>query len=282
MGIDQDRRWRGPKAGVPKRGHLLAYIDTVIKMLLGLKEVRGRSLCVLQGFAGSIRQVFANLPLPHYSTVSRRALDLDVVLPSLRADEPMHLVVDSTGLEVFGEGRWKIRKAGYSKRRWRKGLLAMGTNTGQVCTALLTHQAVGDGDVLSDLPEQIPADRPTDSIGGDGAYDSKPCRAAIGARRARPSLPFRDGAKPWAERRPRTAWRGDVIDALDKSNRREWKASSGYHRRSQAEKLMGRLNALTGNPLGRESVCRPPRPPFVWPCSTAWWRMLRPQSVRVG
>ncbi len=60
----------------------------------------------------------------------------------------------------------------------------------------MTHQDVGDGEVLADLLDQIPADTPIDTIGGDGAYDSKPCHTEIAARVAKPSIPPRDGAKP--------------------------------------------------------------------------------------
>jgi hypothetical protein len=64
---------------------------------------------------------------PNYSTLSRRAQDSEVILPALRTREPLRLVVDSTGLKVFGEGEWKVRKHGWSKRRtWRKVHLAMG------------------------------------------------------------------------------------------------------------------------------------------------------------
>jgi len=65
-----------------------------------------------------------------------------------------------------------VRKHGYSKRRtWRKVHLAMDANTGQICAALMTHQDVGDGEVLPELLDQIPADTPIGVVGGDGAYD---------------------------------------------------------------------------------------------------------------
>ncbi|MEX3592023.1 MAG: transposase, partial [Burkholderia sp.] len=61
-----------------------------------------------------------------YTTLCRRAKTLDVELPILRDKEPIHLVVDSTGLKVYGEGEWKVRQHGYSKRRtWRKVHLAL-------------------------------------------------------------------------------------------------------------------------------------------------------------
>src|SRR5471030_3089131 len=119
----------------------------------GLKQVFRLPLRALQGFAGSMNKLaFTDLPVPNYTMLCRRARDLYVVLPTLRSGEPLHLVVDSIGLKVFGEGKWKVRKHGYSKRRsWRKMQLAMDANTGQICAALMTHQDVGDGEVVPEL-----------------------------------------------------------------------------------------------------------------------------------
>ena len=80
--------------------------------------------------------------------MSRRAQTLKVALPAQRPHKPMHLMIDSTGLKVYGEGEWKVRKHGWSKRRtWREVHLAMDANTGQLCAALMTHQDEGDGEV---------------------------------------------------------------------------------------------------------------------------------------
>ncbi|SPS02343.1 transposase (fragment) [Cupriavidus taiwanensis] len=72
----------------------------------------------------------------------------------------------------------------------------------QATVSIVVHlehdEIVGDGEVLADLLDQIPADTPIDTIGGEGAYDSKTCHAEIAARGARPSIPPRDGAKPWS------------------------------------------------------------------------------------
>jgi len=130
----------------------------------------------------------------------------------------------------------------------------MDANTGQICAALMTHQDVGDGEVLADLLDQIPADTPIDTIGGDGAYDSKPCHAEIAARGAQHSIPPRDGAKPWSESTPGAAWRNEAIDVIEKSSRGQWKTASGYHRRSLAETLMYRLKTLTGHSLWAREI----------------------------
>jgi hypothetical protein len=56
------------------------------------------------------------LAAPNYTTLSRRAQKLEVVLPAPRSGEPLHLVIDSTGLKLYSEGEWKVRKHGDSKR----------------------------------------------------------------------------------------------------------------------------------------------------------------------
>ena len=83
-------------------------------------------------------------------TLSRRAKVLRVTLPALRnVGEAVHLLVDSTGLKLFGEGEWKVRKHGYSKRRnWRKVHLGLDAGTEQVCAVLMTHRDVDDASLL--------------------------------------------------------------------------------------------------------------------------------------
>src|SRR5471030_1876003 len=219
--MERDLWQRGAEAGAVKRGRPRVYADAVIQMLLGLKQVFRLPLRALQGFAASMNKLaFADLPVPNYTTLCRRARDLDVVLPTLRSGAPLHLVVDSTGLKVFGEGEWKVRKHGYSKRRtWRKVHLAMDAKTGQVCAALMTHQDVDDASVLPDLLDQIPSDMPIEIIGGDGAYDTKRCHATIAARGALPSIPPREGAMPWPESTSGADWRNEAIDAIAQSGR---------------------------------------------------------------
>ncbi len=227
---------------------------------------------------------FGDLPVPNYTTLCRRARELDVVLPSLRSGEPLHLVVDSTGLKVFGEGEWKVRKHGYSKRRtWRKVHLAMDANTGQICAVLMTHQDVGDGEVVPELLDQIPAGTPIGVVGCEGAYDTRQCHAVIAAREATPSIPPRDGAAPWPQRIPGAAWRNDALDIIGRGSRREWKRSSGYLRRSLAETLMYRLKVLTGRSLAARTIGA--QATSVPICAGVLNRMValaRPQSVRIA
>jgi hypothetical protein len=225
-------------------------------MLLGLKQVFRLPLRALQGFAQSLRALgFAGLPVPNYTTLSRRAQELKVALPAIRNGEPLHLLVDSTGVKLYGEGEWKVRKHGYAKRRtWRKVHLALDAKTGQVCAALMTHQDVADAEVLPGLLDQIPTYDAIDTIGGDGAYDTKQCHVAIAARDAQPAIPPREGAMPWPGNTPGAAWRNEAIGAIARDGRREWKKRSGYHQRSLVENLMYRLKTLTGNCLWARTI----------------------------
>ncbi|WP_454727782.1 MULTISPECIES: IS5 family transposase [Cupriavidus] len=272
-------------AGKPKRGRPCAYSDATIQMLLTVKQVYRLPLRALQGFAQSLsRLAFPALPVPNYTTLSRRAQDLAVVLPVVRSGEPLHLVVDSTGVKLFGEGEWKVRKHGYSKRRsWRKVHLGLDVKTGQVRAALMTHRDVDDASVLPNLLDQIPADEDIEVLGGDGAYDTKAGHAAIAARGAEPSIPPREGATHWPAGTPGAGWRNGVIDAIAQSSRQEWKKQSGYHRRSLVENLMYRYKTLTGERfwargIGAQDTEIAIRVGIV----NRMAALARPQSVRVA
>ncbi|HDR9512327.1 TPA: IS5 family transposase, partial [Burkholderia cepacia] len=121
MWIDETALASRPDAE-PTRGRPRLYSEALIQALLGLKTVFRLPLRALQGFAQSLRDLaFATLPVPNYTTLCRRAQTLEVQLPIVRDGEPIYVVVDSTGVKVYGEGEWKVRQHGYSKRRtWRK------------------------------------------------------------------------------------------------------------------------------------------------------------------
>lgn len=108
------------------------------------KHVYHLTLRAAQGFVQSLRDLaIADLPVLNYTTLSRRAQELQVTLPEMSSGDPIHLVVDSTGVNLYGEGEWRVRKHGYSKRRtWRKVHLGLDVKTGQIRAALMTHQDV--------------------------------------------------------------------------------------------------------------------------------------------
>ena len=105
-----------------QRGAQFVYSDPTIEWILTMRVLLRLPLRQTQGFIQSLLDLMGlAVAVPDYSTLSRRHGSLAVVLPSKRPDQPMHLVVDSTGLKVYGEGEWKVRQHGWTKRRtWRK------------------------------------------------------------------------------------------------------------------------------------------------------------------
>ena len=122
MWIDESAFTSGSEARAVKRGRPQVYSDAMIRAVLTLEHVYHLTLRASQGFVQSLRELaFADLPVPNYTTLSRRAQELQVTLPEMSSGEPVHLVVDSRGVKLYGEGEWKVRKHDYSKRRtWSK------------------------------------------------------------------------------------------------------------------------------------------------------------------
>ncbi len=83
-----------------------------------IKRLFRLTLRAAQGFIDSIFALM-NVPLrcPDYSSVSKRAKSVNVCFKTPTRGEIAHLVIDSTGLKVFGEGKWKVKNHGKERRR---------------------------------------------------------------------------------------------------------------------------------------------------------------------
>jgi hypothetical protein len=175
---------------------------------------------------------------------------LDLALPKVSTDGPFHVVIDSTGLKVFGEGEWKVRKHGYSKRRtWRKIHLAIDEDSQGIEAMELTSNNVADSEVLPDLLEQV--ENPLDQVSADGAYDTHECYDLAAKRGAKVAIPPRCNAKikKYANNKSPPLVRDENIRAIRKHGLKQWKRQSGYHRRSLAETAMYRLKTIFGGQL---------------------------------
>ena len=135
-------------------------------------------------------------------------------LPYRGAKGPVHLLVDSTGIKVRGEGEWHARKHGGARRRvWRKVHLAVDESTLEVRAVEITGSHVGDAPVLPDLLGQIPEGEAVGSVTADGAYDTRACHDAIAGRGADAIIPPRRNAKPWKKDSPPAQARGTRLCA---------------------------------------------------------------------
>lgn len=231
-----------------KRGKPRTYSDTAVLCMATLKEVYHLPLRATQGLMGSLMKLLGlNLPVMHYSQLSRRCALLEVTLPRRAKSEPLHMVVDSTGVKVFGEGEWKVRQHGYTKRRtWRKLHLGADETTGEIVAAIVTTNDVADSQVLEDLLEQ--AAEEIAQVSGDGSYDKRNCYEAIRKRKAKATIPPRRDAKIWqhGNSRQERLIRDENLRRIRQVGRKQWKKESGYHRRSLAETQMFRVKTIFG------------------------------------
>ena len=195
--------------------------------------------------ASLLRMAGLDWPVPDYSTLCRRQKTLAVQIPYRRADGPLNLLVDSTGIKFLGDGEWQARKHGaQGRRQWRKIHLAMDTATSDIRAVEFTPSRDGDSPVLPDLLEQIPDGEPIGSVTVDGAYDTRRCHTAIIERQATAIIPIRKNGRPWKEDGPAAVARNDILRATRHFGRAFWKRWTGYHLRSRVEAKMRCLKAF--------------------------------------
>ncbi|RBP57859.1 DDE family transposase [Brenneria salicis ATCC 15712 = DSM 30166] len=127
-----------------------------ITAALMLKSVFNLALRTLQGFIDSVFHLM-NVPLRSldYTSISKRAKRVNINIKTPTRGEIAHLVIDSTGLKVFSEGEWKVKKHGAEKRRgWRKLHLAVDAGTHEIVCADLSLSGVTDAQALPGLMSQ--------------------------------------------------------------------------------------------------------------------------------
>lgn len=233
------------------RGRPRRYADIAIECMLTLKMVFDLPLRATQGLVESLIELL-HLPIEaaDYSTVCRRQKTLDIKLQKRSKMESLHGVFDSTGLKVFGEGEWKVRQHGYSKRRtWRKLHLGVDEASGEIIASVMTTNDFGDGEVLPDLLDQI--NSPLSQASGDGAYDSFENYDLLHKRGAKITIPPRENAKTRQHGNCKSPplVRDEVIRAIRELGRAAWKKRNDYHRRSIAETTMFRFKQIFGDNL---------------------------------
>jgi hypothetical protein len=156
---------------------------------LTLKAVFDLPYRMVEGLAGSIVQwMGVALSIPDHTLLSRRAKTLSVMIPRRSRRGPIDVVVDSTGLKVYGEGEWKVRQQGAGKRlTWRKVHLAIDADVKDVLAVEVTTEPWTDRQVLAGL--LAPMDDPIGHVRGDGAYDTHDVYAAAEERGAAVTIP---------------------------------------------------------------------------------------------
>lgn len=230
------------------RGAPRTYTDTAILCMATLAEVYHLPLRATQGLMQSVIKLLGiELAVPDYTTLCRRRQALEVELPRRKQSETLHMVVDATGIKVYGEGEWKVRQHGYTRRRtWRKLHFGVDEATHEFVAVTITTNNFKDSQVLPELLAQV-ADEIT-QVSADGAYDARNCYDALRERKARAAIPPGRGARIWrhgntqAERHTRD----ENLREIRRHGRAEWKRESSYHRRSLAETQVCRVKTIFG------------------------------------
>ena len=239
--------WEHDNAEV-RRGRPFVYSDLAIETLLTIRELFRLPYRQTQGLARALAKLMGvDVPIPHHTSLVKRAGKLDVKIAPAPLRGPVDVVVDSTGLKVHGEGEWKVRQHGVEKRRdWRKIHLAVDPKSHAILAELTTDSRTHDAKAAPSLLEQIDAELQT--FYGDGAYDTQEVYDALERRRACALVPPRKDAK--RSDRPGASWdRNEAIRRITRHGRKAWKEHSGYHRRSLGETAMSRLKGAFGERL---------------------------------
>jgi hypothetical protein len=250
--LDPNMNWHGQPSG--KRGRSEKFSDEAIQFCLSIKCLFSLPLRQAVGMTQSLLKLAGlDWPVPDYSTISRRQKTLQVAIGAVPTKTGLHLLVDSTGIKMLGEGELKTKKHGADYRRqWRKVHLGIDAFTLEIRAMEVTDNSIGDAPILPGLLDQIPVGERIASVSGDGAYDTKDCHEAIASRAAVAIIPTRKNAKPWKTNRRGADARNDILQATRRLGRAIWKKWSGYHRRSLVETKMRCFKLLGERVMARD------------------------------
>lgn len=251
--LDKDMTWLAPHDGSP--GRPAVFSDAAIQFCLTIKVLFKLPLRQTTGMVASLLKMAGlNWVVPDYTTLCRRQKTLAVQIPYRRADGPLNLLIDSTGIKFLGDGEWQARKHGAGGRRqWRKVHLAMDTATSDIRAVEFTPSSDGDSPVLPDLLGQISEGEAIGTVTADGAYDTRRCHSAIIDRQATPIIPIRKNGRQWNEDCPAAIARNETLRATRHYGRAFWKRWTGYHVRSRIEAKMRCLKAFGERIAARDS-----------------------------
>ena len=239
-------------AGEKQRGSQFDYSEKAIEIMLMIKEVFHLTNRGVEGFVRSLFEMLnIHLRVPDHSTLSKRGKRLRVRLPK-KTNKSLNLVLDSTGLKIYGEGEWQVRRYGYSKHRtWRKLHVGAKPDNGEIQVAVLTENSISDDAVVKQMLEQI--EQTLLSCAADGAYDKRRVYEVLNAHSPEIEIliPPRKNARIWqhANSKEERLKRDENLRYIRKHGRQQWKKDSGYHIRSLAETIMFRLKIIFADKL---------------------------------
>jgi len=243
--------WHPPKTG--RRGRPRTYSDIAIETGHLLRLAFGRPWRQTEGLLRSLATLLGlDIGVPDHTTFSRRSPGLTLARSLAQAQRtgPVHIVIDSTGLKVYGAGEWLEEKHGTKRRRaWRVLHLATDADTGRIVASVLTDKDADDGSQVSPLLERI--DGAVASFTGDGAYDRDDVYAEVAARHptAAVVVPPRANAVPSAAAEIAPTQRDRHLRCIAERGRMGWQRVTGYNWRALVESDIARWKRVIGDGL---------------------------------
>jgi hypothetical protein len=266
------------------RGGQPHYSALAITTALTLRAVFRLALRQTEGLIRSIiRLLGLDLAVPDHSTLSRRAETLQMLRPP-SSSQPIHLLVDSTGLRLCGPGEWLVEKYGARTRRsWRKLHLGADADTGEIVAAELTSNDIDDGSQVGPLLDQVL--RPVASFTGDGAFDRDDVYGEVAERHpdAAVIVPPRSSAVLSDKAETAPTQRDRHLQLIAERGRMGWQKAAGYNWRALIEADISRYKRVIGDALRSRTDARQATEVVI--AVRALNRMLelgRPESVRIA
>lgn len=248
-GIEDKWYYEGDK----QRGGQFKYSNTCIELACTLREIYKLPYRQTEGFISSLASRLGwNVIVPDYTVINRRRKNLPIELKGKCKvnGEKKYILIDSTGLKVYGEGEWKVRQHGYGKHRtWMKVHVSVDEATTIIEGCITTTNSVDDAAVVAPLLDQV--DGQIAKMAGDGAYDKTKVYKQLAKRKIKPIIPPQKRAriKKHGNLRGRPLPRDQNIRAVRKLGKKQWKQKVHYHRRSIVENIMYRFKTIFGGKL---------------------------------
>ena len=244
--IDTDVLKQKPEKN--KRGRPRLFSHPIIQLLLILKVQYRLSYRALEGFSKSILPLlYLTVALPTYSLICKRASKLEALLPKLSSRRPKVVLIDASGIKVYGEGEWKVKMHGKTKRRkWIKLHIAIDAKTQEIIQLEVSHGHRADCRIGPRLIKKLP--RSTKMVMGDGGYDTKQCREMIKEIGAEELIPPRKNGRLTKNLQRRN---NAILEIKglggDQIAREIWGKLTGYSKRVLVETAFSRIKRLYGD-----------------------------------
>lgn len=278
-------KWHPPHGG--KKGGQRDYSDVAIETTLTIRLVFKSALRQTEGFLNSLIRIMGlDINAPDYSTLSRRAENLDVISLKRQSEDAVHVLVDSSGLKIHGEGEWnEIKHALRKRRKWRKLHLAVNDGDLEILASALTTDDIGDASQVPELLEQIDDDIKT--FKADGIYDHLAVYDHVEDRdTTSPAcvvIPPRKNAILSENADVLPTQRDHHINTIQTHGREFWEITSGYGRRLLVENAIYRYKTIIGRKLhARDLPCQRTETKLACKAINQMTRLGMPDSYRVG